>query len=73
MTPVFVVTLGDAIGLIILGIISVAFAVAFVYAKIKQRNCKHERVWVKGGYEAVCHDCEKNLGSAAAWRERNQR
>jgi hypothetical protein len=70
MTPVFVITFGDVFGLIALAVFFVI--VVFVYAKQAWRKsrCKHD-----GGVnetmacDAICKQCDKNLGFIGKWRE----
>jgi hypothetical protein len=68
---IFVWTLGDVIGLLVVGIVAILFALIFIADRVKQLLCKHD-----GGYgetmacDAICRKCGKNLGFIGNFRGR---
>jgi len=70
MTPVFVMTLSDVIGLIAIAVF--LLVVGFVYAKQawKKSRCKHDSGVIETtACDAICKKCGKNLGFIGKWRE----
>lgn len=39
---------------------------------IKQYKCKHERVYETQACDAICSECNKNLGFIGSWREKHK-
>lgn len=73
MTPVFVITLGDVVGILV-AVVAVFFALAiWLPTFIKQARCKHDSgVRETMACEAICNKCGANLGFIGAWREKNE-
>jgi hypothetical protein len=70
MTPIFLITIGDVLGFIILAV-SVA-VLAFLYIKQAQRQsrCLHDGgVRETMNCDAICEKCGKNLGFIGTWRK----
>lgn len=66
---VFVITMGDVLGLI--GFLSCLFIAAYIYAKerIRQSKCAHSDVTETQACDAICRKCGKNLGFIGKWRD----
>lgn len=70
MTPIFVITLGDIIGITLGAIASLGVACFFVWQWWIQRSCKHDSgVTETQSCAAICKGCGKNLGFIGAWRK----
>ena len=74
MTPIFVVTLQDVIGLTLLGIMLLFWIGYYSKIAIKQALCKHnEGVNETRSCDAICRKCGKDLGFIGSWREQEQK
>lgn len=63
MTPVFVVTIEDILGLLVLSIILIMWLWHYIPLKIKQMRCKHDAGYSETrACDAICRACGKNLG-----------
>ncbi len=70
MTPVFVITFGDVLGLIALAIFLLVVGCFYIKQAWKQSRCKHdEGVNETMACQAICQKCLKNLGFIGKWRE----
>ena len=72
----FIWTIGDVIGVAILGLAVVGYLALFVCFEIprmfKQWRCKHDRsVQETMSCQAICNDCNKDLGFIGLWREKH--
>ena len=70
MTPIFLITIGEVLGLIVFAV-SVA-VLAFLYIKQvrAQSRCPHDGgVNETIGCDAICKKCGKNLGFIGTWRK----
>ena len=70
MKPIFVITLGDIIGIAI-SLIAIAGVVAFFVREWwVRRSCKHNSgVNETRACHAICKSCGKDLGFIGAWRQ----
>jgi hypothetical protein len=74
MTPVFVVTIGDAIGLAALALLAIIVLLFFLRQWLGQIMCKHNgAVGETSACDAICHKCGKNLGFIGAWRDQHRK
>lgn len=73
MTPVFVITLQDIIGIAIVAIIVLCFGTYTLIEFVKQSRCKHDAgVNETQACDAICRKCGKNLGFIGTWREKQK-
>ena len=72
MTPIFVVTLQDIIGLTLFGIILLVVIIYFSRLYLKQVFCKHSRVYETMACNAICSSCGKNLGFIGNWQDKQK-
>lgn len=71
MTPVFVITVSDAIGIAFAALIFFLFLGFYLMTAWKQWRCKHDGgIGETQACEAICHKCGKNLGFIDNWRNR---
>lgn len=71
MNPVFVITLGDVVSIVIGIIASVSIAAFFVREWWIQRFCNHDSgVNENQACHAICKGCGKDLGFIGTWREK---
>jgi hypothetical protein len=57
-----------AFGLGIAALLSLIYLALQVPRWVKQKLCKHPRVFETGACDAVCRHCGKNLGFIGKWR-----
>ena len=70
MLPVFVITLGDVVGLSLLALILVVGAVWLLVRCVQVRLCKHDQgVGETQACDAICNKCGANLGFIDDWRK----
>lgn len=68
------ITLGDLIGLAVIGIAILMAAAVYVPQYLRQRRCKHDTgVNETNACEAICRQCGKNLGFIGDWRMKEKR
>ena len=72
MSTVFVLTLQDVLGLAILASILVWLLGSAALDWLKQKLCRHERVFENRACHAICNDCRKDLGFIQTWRDRQK-
>lgn len=60
MTPVFVMTFQDVVGLVVLALILIAYLMFYISEKYKQFRCKHEKTKVIVG-GTRCLNCRKEF------------
>lgn len=57
-------------------VLVVLFILIKLYCSIsdwwKYKDCKHEKISETSACDAVCNNCNKNLGFIGSWRERNK-
>ena len=70
METVFVVTLGDAVGLGLLIVTCLLVLLGFLYAFIRQCMCTHPEYFENRSCHAICRRCGKDLGFLGTWREK---
>ena len=71
MTPVFVLSLSDIVGLIVFGLFMFVWAAILLNTKVTQSMCKHDvGVNETMACNAICRKCGKNLGFIGTWREK---
>lgn len=60
----FIWTIGDVIGLLILSFTVGFYLYHIITRNVKQKLCKHERKYKKtsGRLDTICKDCGKNFG-----------
>lgn len=68
----FIWTISDIIGMVILALIALVTIVGTVCKLITQRTCKHTNVWENGQCHAICRKCDKDLGFIGTWREKQK-
>jgi hypothetical protein len=72
MQPIFVLTLGDIIGLVLFVLVVVVALVVVSVQWFNQRMCKHDGgVNETSACDAICRKCGKNLGFIGSWREKH--
>ena len=70
MNPIFIITLGDIVGITIGLIASVGIVAFFIREWLTQRSCKHDfGVNENQACHAICKRCRKDLGFIGAWRK----
>ena len=70
MKPVFVVTLGDVVGLFASGLVVICALMIGARRWWRVRFCKHDLgVMETQSCNAICKQCGKNLGFIGAWRK----
>ena len=63
MLAMFIITLSEVVGLILLGLLFVVFTLWWIVCSIKQALCKHTDTWVRpSSLHTICSKCGKNLG-----------
>lgn len=66
----FVWTIGDAIGLLILGVFGFFAICIQISTWYREFRCKHDgEVKETQACDAICSKCGKNLGFIGSWRE----
>lgn len=69
----FIWTIGDVIGVVVVAIIVLIVLFVSISEWIRQARCKHD-----GGVnetqvcEAICRKCGKNMGFIGTWREKHR-
>ena len=70
MTPVFVITFGDVVALVICGLFVATYLYFSIRQYLKQRFCKHDAgVDETRACEAICKKCGENFGFIGNWRK----
>lgn len=73
MTPIFVITIGDVVGLTLSAIVLSIVVIVMTIRGIKQALCKHDgTVGETQACDAICHKCGKNLGFIGTWRDKQK-
>ena len=68
----FIFTIGDLIGIFVLGLMVLILTAVKVSDWIKQYRCDHKTVFESHGCDAICSDCRKNLGFIGQYRGHNR-
>ena len=71
--PIFVITLQDIVGVVLLGVFVLVFGFIALTSLVKQTLCKHDGgVNETQACNAICRKCGKNLGFIGTWREKQK-
>ena len=71
---IFVWTIGDVIGLLIVGLFLVVVGINHILTWIRKFRCPHNgKVRETMSCDAVCCKCGKNLGFIGTWRKNSQK
>lgn len=66
----FVWTLDSVLTVVALAFLAVVFGISWIRTTWKQMRCKHESVRETGTCDAICNNCNQNLGFIGNWPDR---
>ena len=69
----FIYTIGDIIGVIMVLVMFVIVIIAAIEKHLRQYLCKHERYYETIACDAVCRNCGKNLGFIGTVRDERRK